>query len=483
MKSTSRVFGTLIAISAIAATITHAQFIKETHPEAVFAGKSGIRTMTLPNRMLDLTDESGILTVWNDSGAGMSVDDLVYVSGTTTDTDGDLAPTIALADADLETTRAQFVLTAAIANGASGVAARLSMSAAGELNTAAAAVGDPVYLSTTAGATTLTAPTGTDIVQEIGTVAVVNASGRVYFDLGSSEIEVHSHQDNARGGNLSLANAITASTGTPAAISNALTSLAFPASATGRGYFAPGFFEEADLRQSYDEFESRPHFYDEDGSGAPTGTTGDENVMQTAEGIYEYHVLGAGQTILFPAWDVNGVDIAFDLADNEGVEIGQGITARSVSAFTAGTDAFYLDVVIEVTDISGTDDLAVGFRLAEAYQANVDGYNTWAALNVISGDITIETELNGGGTTSTDTTNDVTDTQSVRLRVIVSSGGVVTYQVGTGAGGATPTLAAPTVTAAFTFSDADVLVPFIYLLHTADFAETTYLQRYAAGLQ
>ena len=46
-----------------------------------------------------------------------------------------------------------------------------------------------------------------------------------------------------------------------------------------------------------------------------------------------------------------------------------------------------------IADVSDTDDCAFGFRKVEAYQANIDDYDEMAALNVISGDIKIETIL------------------------------------------------------------------------------------------
>ena len=155
-----------------------------------------------------------------------------------------------------------------------------------------------------------------------------------------------------------------------------------------------------------------------DVGGAPTGTAGDENVFYTSGQCFEYHILGT-QTIVAPVWSANGLNIAMDLADNDGVEISQGILSSSKGAFTAGTDRCFFEAKIKIADVSGSDDCAVGFRKAEAYQANIDDYDEMAALNVISGDVKIESILNGGTTSTTDTTENVADTEYVKLRIEV----------------------------------------------------------------
>ena len=196
------------------------------------------------------------------------------------------------------------------------------------------------------------------------------------------------------------------------------------------------------------------------GGGAPTGTAGDENVMLCGSGnCFEYHILGT-QTVLGPDWTEPGLDIAtFDQTENDGAELTMGISASSPILFTVGTDpAFFFKCRFLITNVSGTDDCAMGFRKREAYQANIDDYDEAAALNVISGDITIETILNGGATTSTDTTDDWGDAETHTLCVKVSSAGVVTYEIDD---------AAPTTTAAFTFDDGEVVIPFFYFLHAA----------------
>jgi hypothetical protein len=154
------------------------------------------------------------------------------------------------------------------------------------------------------------------------------------------------------------------------------------------------------------------------------------------------------------------------------VEISQGITATSRSAFTVGTHDAFIRVKLNVADVSGSDDCAVGFRKAEAYQAAIDNYDEMAALNLISGTINIETILNNGATTTTSTTDTVADGVDVELEVRVDNGGVVSYVIDG---------AAPTTTAAFTFDDGEVIVPFLYFLHATDVAGVVLLKEWECG--
>ncbi|MCP4660055.1 MAG: hypothetical protein GY856_32030, partial [bacterium] len=206
-------------------------------------------------------------------------------------------------------------------------------------------------------------------------------------------------------------------------------------------------------------FDANPVCVAKAGAGAATGTAGDENLMQCNNSLWEYHMLGT-QTIVGPTLGTYGVNAILDDAEDDGVEFCLGISALNKGVFVVGTaPAFFARMRFSIDDVSGTDDCAFGFRKVEAYQANIDGYADWAALNVISGNINIETEVGGGGTTTTDTTNDWADGAIHELEVRVSAAGVVTYKIDG---------VDPLVTAAFTFTDATVLVPFFYVLCAAD---------------
>ena len=212
--------------------------------------------------------------------------------------------------------------------------------------------------------------------------------------------------------------------------------------------------------------------------GACTGTDGDENVMIFPSASFIYHIIGT-QTELGPQLRAGGLDISLDDADDEGIEItpnilGKAATGGSRQAFTIDTDVFYLKVKIYVTDVSGTDDLCVGFRKVEAFQAAVNTYTDYAVLRLNAGDIYIESDLNGAAAASDDTNDNWGDTTAVTLGIFVDITGAVTYTIDG---------SAPSSTQAFTFDTTDVVVPFIYLLHeAADFAELTYLQSWECGL-
>ena len=208
--------------------------------------------------------------------------------------------------------------------------------------------------------------------------------------------------------------------------------------------------------------------------GVPAGAGGEEDVMCLGQNVFEYHILGAGQTILAPSLVATGLLVSLDKIDNEGAEYSQGILARSKQAMVIGTDEFYFKCKLSIADVSGADEVAVGFRLAEAYQANLDDYADMAVLNVIGGAIKIETMVGGAGTTTTDTTDTSGDGDTVTLEVYVRRDGVVTYKIDG---------AAPTVVAAYTFTDGLTVVPFFHLLHAATSPGDVILQEWECGLQ
>ena len=212
------------------------------------------------------------------------------------------------------------------------------------------------------------------------------------------------------------------------------------------------------------------------GAGVPTGTAGDENLLLYPEAMFEYHIIGT-QTIVQPAWvDASGLNIAMDQADNDGIEITEGITASNKSAYVVGTDAaFYFKVTLTVADVTGADDLVIGFRKAEAYQAGPDAYADWAAFNIIQGVINTETELAAGGTVTTDTTlTDWVDTKTHTLQVNVSATGAVTYLYDG---------AEPTTVVAFSFADGAVVVPFIQMIQHGDLTGVVTLGLWECGHQ
>jgi hypothetical protein len=123
-----------------------------------------------------------------------------------------------------------------------------------------------------------------------------------------------------------------------------------------------------------------------------------------------------------------GIEIALDQVNNEAVEYTFGPnTGLNPYACLLGTDPnWFVKAKLEITDVSGTDQCALFFRKVEAYQASpnfaTDGvYTDFAAINVISGDVNICTDLNNSGTaTVTDTGFNWANTltHEIEIRVI-----------------------------------------------------------------
>lgn len=200
--------------------------------------------------------------------------------------------------------------------------------------------------------------------------------------------------------------------------------------------------------------------------GAPTGVTGDVNLMAVREGIImEQFILGAGQTIIAPRMDTNGLLVSLDLTVAEGAEynFGAGRT-NSPLAFTIGTSpAFMFELRFRINDMDGAAPYIFGFRKSEANNATFANYTDYVGIGMNAGtsatNIVIYDELNSGGQTITNTTDlwggdGTTNT----LTVLVSAAGVVTYLING---------LAPTATHAFTFDNGDVVCPYIRIEHSA----------------
>jgi len=200
--------------------------------------------------------------------------------------------------------------------------------------------------------------------------------------------------------------------------------------------------------------------------GAPTGATGDVNLMALQDGvIMEEFIIGAGQTIIAPRMDANGLLISLDLTAAEGAEYNFGAArTNSRHAFTIGTSAaFFFEIGLRINDMDGAAPYVIGFRKTEANNATFADYTDYATIGMIAAssatNVVLATELNAGGQTVTDTTDAWGgDGTTNTLKVLVSAAGVVTYTING---------SAPSATAAFTFDNGDVVVPFIRITHSA----------------
>lgn len=124
--------------------------------------------------------------VINKTGSSIGADKLVAIVGY--DTTSQL-PKVVLADADVATHVDVYVTREAIADNAKGNVFKGGRSDDNLNTNSASAAGDPVYLSTTAGAFTHTAPTGgDDKVLPVGWVVTKSATvGTIHWHIGELE--------------------------------------------------------------------------------------------------------------------------------------------------------------------------------------------------------------------------------------------------------------------------------------------------------
>ncbi len=227
-----------------------------------------------------------------------------------------------------------------------------------------------------------------------------------------------------------------------------------------------------DSRYLFDNFKVQP-VTSKVGGGAATGTAGDNNVLFTAFGQYEWFVIGT-QTILAPSLDTYGLNLVQDAAvAGDGLELLCGQTALCPYAFTINQDAaFFMQAVFQVQDVSGANPLIIGFRKAQAFDATLSNYTDFVSIGIVgtAAKIETQTQLASGGVVTTDSTQTASDGVAFQVKIKVSSTGVVTYEYN---------YAAPTVVAAYTFAANLVVVPFIRFVEAADLttqAATNYLE-------
>ena len=113
--------------------------------------------------------------------------------------------------------------------------------------------------------------------------------------------------------------------------------------------------------------------------------------------------------------------------------------------------------------MDGAAPYVVGFRRSAANNATFGDYTDYVGIGMNAATsatkIVLFDELNAGGQTITNTTDNWGgDGTTNTLRVNVSADGVVTYTING---------SAPTAGHAFTFDNADVVVPYVRILHSA----------------
>jgi hypothetical protein len=221
-----------------------------------------------------------------------------------------------------------------------------------------------------------------------------------------------------------------------------------------------------DNKYFFDDFQTNP-ISAKVGGGAATGVAGDNDVLATSKGFYEYFIIGT-QTTLAPVLDSYGLNMAMTGTDGQGIELCLGVTALSPARFIIGTDAaFFFKAQFKMQDVSGCNPLIIGFRKVAAFDATLANYTDFVSVGVVGtaspNTIYIQTQKATAGVVQTDTTQTIADGVAVNFTVKVSAAGVVTYLVND---------AAPTVTAAYTFTTALSVIPFLRFTEASD--ESTY---------
>jgi hypothetical protein len=344
----------------------------------------------------------------------------------------------------------------------------------GNLDLGVTATAHTTTLGSTTGASATTVQAGTGALNVTGGGAInVDAAGQLQINSSGSTIDI-GNDDIDQNVNLGTDGERTVTVGS----TNGAAALVLQ-SGTGE-ITVTGTVKEIDaefLSRSGDDvtFQASPVMTTAaDTGGAPTGATGDVNLMSLQEGIImEQFILGAGQTIIAPRMDANGLLVSLDLTATEGAEYNFG-AARNNSrhAFTIGTSpAFFAEWSFRINDMDGASPYVCGFRKVEANNATFANYTDYAAIGMIAGtsptNIVTVTELNAGGQTITDTTDAWGgDGSTNTLRVLVDASGNVTYTING---------AAPSASAAFQFDNTDVVVPFFRLEHSASPTEVEWV--------
>lgn len=162
-------------------------------------------------------------------------------------------------------------------------------------------------------------------------------------------------------------------------------------------------------------------------------TDGEENfVYGSPLGVIEYR---EEETKTASSWvTINGqLDISGDNTTTaEGVEIVFGATSDAAlnQVVELGTNGACIAAMITVTDISGVDNLFIGWRQNEAFQNFVHtGYDDWAVIGLqdTAGDLDVEDEEAGAGTQNDDVGVTWADGERRALKVCLSSAGVPTF--------------------------------------------------------
>ena len=201
---------------------------------------------------------------------------------------------------------------------------------------------------------------------------------------------------------------------------------------------------------------------------------GQELVFSCGSEDFELHnaVVESTGTALysFPSVSADGLEVVLDADVTDGItayELSNGIISSSKSAVVVGTDEDYeFEVSFKIDDVSDLEEIFVGFRKAEVYQADPDSYDEMCAFHigetggtVADGQINIATILNNAATSYTDTTEaDWADGEEKTVKVVVKQNGQCEFYLDG---------SLPAVSPSFSFDSGEVIVPFFYADNTS----------------
>lgn len=216
--------------------------------------------------------------------------------------------------------------------------------------------------------------------------------------------------------------------------------------------------EDKNLTDTFDQALIVSNMDNTDGT-AYTGATGEVVAIHSGKAAYEvYQAAVASAAVVTPRQSADGLELK-PVAAGDALELSMGTSSRGRGAMTVGTsEPFFIEATIKIDDISAVTEMFLGWRKAEAYQADPDSYDEMAAFNIgkdADGQIEIHTILNNAATAETDTTeDDWVDGGEHTLRIEVDAAGRCKFLLDG---------EEPAVTASFTFDDGEVVVPFLHL--------------------
>jgi hypothetical protein len=157
----------------------------------------------------------------------------------------------------------------------------------------------------------------------------------------------------------------------------------------------------------------------------------------------------------------NGLNINTVLgATSKIIEFTEGNSVNSKNAFQPRTSAaFYVQASFSAATLSYITTMIVGFRKVQAYSAtglSSAAYTDFASIGVngTAGLIETQTQIAGGGNTTTSTTQNITAATAVVFKVLVDANGNVTYTING---------SSPTTYVAYQFGTSLTVIPWLYI--------------------